>query len=356
MSTIEELKKLQNYNINNAKPLTVRGQYSNNINTNINKVIQSVSLLTTELNNINSSVKESSFNTNARFSMEQWIDEAKDNLISQLFPSIQTLTGDQNPITKKIVLTNNVVTSITQAALNQQDILLNQLEDQVLKIVEKQNVVKVEKDENGNITLVPIIQEQAQKSLGNVTKILKSSITTLDKINTRISNDLPLKNINDFVNNLSLKHVIEFAEKIIAVVTLTLEIRITLRKIKEIAASVSTSATGNVPLSTLIVENSLKYTAEEQRIIKDLSEAQVVISIIKSQIQFYQNIIQDILNKLKEILDLIKLTNISQSSNLLNQDIQILENNINTIIDKNQQTLDTNKEIIENVLRGEYHF
>ena len=53
MSTIEELIKLQQFQLNSVKSLTVRGQYSKNTNININKTIQSISLLTQELNNLN---------------------------------------------------------------------------------------------------------------------------------------------------------------------------------------------------------------------------------------------------------------------------------------------------------------
>jgi hypothetical protein len=337
MSTIEELKKLQNYNINNAKPLTVRGQYSNNINTNINRIVQSVSLLTTELNNINSSVKESSLNGRAIFSMDQWVNNTKTALLSQLFPSIQTLIGNPKPLTKILVLTNTVVTTSIQSALNQQDSLLNQLEDQVLKIVEKQNNVKVEKDKDGNIILVPILNEQAQKSLSNVTKILKSTIVTIDKINTRISNEKPLKTVDDFVNNLSINHVIEFAQKIIAVLTITLQILITIRKTRDLI-----TASTNPTLAVEYTERAAQYTATEQRRIDDLSSAQITISVLKSQITFYQSIIQTIIDKLKEILDLLKVVDTS-----FNKDITELENKLNSIINENQQTLNTNKEIIE---------
>jgi hypothetical protein len=346
MSTIEELKNLQNFNISAAKPLTVRGQYSKNTNVDINKVVQSVSLLTTELNNINSSVQESAFNIGANFSINQWVNDAKNSLLSQLFPSIQTLIGNQNPITKKIVLTNTIVTAAAQSALNQQEILLNQLEDQVLKVVEKQNNVKVEKDKDGNAVLIPILSEQAQKSLDNVTKILTSSIVTIDKINTRIANEKPLKNINDFVNNLSLEHVIEFAEKIIAILTIALQIRVIIRKSQDIAASINSATLGDVASAAVFTANSLTYNASEQKQMQDLAAAQVTISIIKSSIQFYKIQIQSILDKLREILELIKTIQIS--SNIPNPNIQSLEDQLNKIIEDQQQIQDTiTKKLIE---------
>jgi hypothetical protein len=334
MSTIQDLIQLQNFDVNEAKPLTVRGQYSKNTNIDINKTIQSISLLTTDLNNLNSYVQQSSINIGVNFSMQQWVDNTKNTLLSQLFPSIQTLISNQKPLTKILTLTNTTVTAGLQSALNQQDLLINQLEDQVLKILEKQNNVKVEKDEDGNITLVPILTEQSKKALSNVTKILKSTITTIDKINTRISNKAPLETIDDFVNYLSINHIIEFAEKIIAILTILLQISITIRKAKDIAAATNSAALGNVAAAATYTEQSLQYTSTEQRRMDDLSSAQISISVFKSQILFYQNIIQTILDKLKDILELLKLVD---NTSGVNKDITELEDKINKVIQDQQQ-------------------
>ena len=345
MSTIQDLIQLQNFDINEAKPLTVRGQYSKNTNVDINKTIQSVSLLTTDLNNLNSYVKQSSINTGVNFSMDQWVNDTKTALLSQLFPSIQTLISNQKPLTKTLTLTNTVVTAGIQSALNQQDSILNQLEDQVLKIIEKQNNVKVEKDENGNIILIPILTEQSKKALGNVTKILKSTITTTDKINTRISNKKPLKTIDDFVNNLSINHIIEFAEKIIAILEITLQISITIRKAKDVAAAANSLALGNVSAAAVSTEQSLQYTATEQRRMDDLSSAQITISVLKSLILFYQDIIQTIIDRLKEILALIELIQTNNQSQ--NSQLQDITNQLNTLIESQQNIQNTNTNIIQ---------
>jgi len=338
MSTIGDLIKLQNYKVGEIRPLTVRGQYSKNTNVDINKTLQSVSLLTNELNYLDSNVKESALNKNAIFSMKQWVNDTKSALLSQLFPSIQTLISNQKPLTKTLTLTNTVVTAGIQSALNQQDSLLNQLEDQVLKIIERQNNVKVERDENGNITLVPILTEQSQKALNNVTKLLKSTITTLDKINTRISNEKPLKTVDDFVNNLSINYVIEFAEKVIAILTIALQIAITIRKAKDIASAANSAALGNVAAAAVSTEQSLQYTATEQRRMDDLASAQIIISVLKSLIPFFQEIIQTIINKLKEILELLKLVDNTSGNN---KDITELETKLNKVIQDQQQTQDT---------------
>jgi hypothetical protein len=337
MSTIKDLIQLQNYKVNEIRPLTVRGQYSENTNIDINKTLQSISLLTNELNYLDSNVKESALNGRAIFSMNQWVNDTKTALLSQLFPSIQTLIGNQKPLTKTLTLTNTIVTAGIQSALNQQDSLVNQLEDQVLKIVEKQNNVKVEKDENGNITLVPILTEQSKKSLNNVTKLLKSTIVTIDKINTRISNEKPLKTVDDFVNNLSINHVIEFAEKIIAILTITLQIAVTIRKIKDIAAAANSTTLGDIASGIVFGENALQYTATEQRRMEDLASAQISISVFKSQILFYQTIIQSIIDKLKEILELLKLVDNTSGNN---KDITELETKLNKVIQDQQQTQD----------------
>jgi hypothetical protein len=345
MSTIEELIKLQQFQLNPARPLTVRGQYSKNTNTDINKTIQSVSLLTTELNKLNSSVQESALNTGAVFSMKQWVRDTATTLAQQLFPSIQTLIGNQRPITKKILLTNTVITAAIQATLNQQDNILNQLEDQVYKILEKQNNVKVVKDKDGNPVLTPILTENAQKSLDNVIKILSSTTTTLEKINTRISNEKPIKNINDFVNNLSLEQIIEFAEKIIAVVTIALQIKIRIRQVQDLATSIAATAT-NPPLSKDYAQRAVQYTASEQKQMEDLASAQITISVVKAQILFYQEILQTIINKLQDILDLLNSLQVTPQTP--NPQLQQLTNQIQTLIDNQQQTQDTiTKKLIE---------
>jgi hypothetical protein len=216
-------------------------------------------------------------------------------------------------------------------------LLLNKLEDQVLKVVEKQNNVKVEKDKDGNIVLIPIVPEQAQKALDNVTKILNSSIITIDKINTRISNEKPLKNIDDFVNNLSLEHVIEFAEKIIAVVTIALQIKIRIRQAQDLATSIAAAVT-NPPLSLDYAQRAVQYTASEQKQMEDLASAQITISVVRGQIQFYQLIVQNILTKLQDILELIKSVKIS--SNVSTKNIQDIEDKLNKVIQDQQQTQD----------------
>lgn len=339
MSTIEELKKLQNFNINNAKPLTVRGQYSENNKVDINKTIQSISLLTNELNNLNSSIKQSSLNIGNIFSMKEWVNSTSVSILNQITPSIQTLISNQKPISKNIILTNSILTSIIQSNINQQDDVLNQLEDYVFKILDTQNIVKVKKDENGNVVLTSIIDENAKKSLDNVIKILSSTTTIINKINTRISNKKPLKNIDDFVNNLSLEHIIEFAEKIIAVVTLALQIKITIRKIKNQTAAAILTSSGNLPAAEDYIQKSTEYTATEQRFLDDLSTAQSTISIIRSQINFYKDIIQSTIDKLKEILNTIETLN---QNNIPNNEIQNLINSVNNIIIDQQENTSNN--------------
>jgi hypothetical protein len=341
MSTIQELIQLQKFNVNEAKPLTVTGQYSKNTNVNINKVIQSVSLLTSEINKLNSNVQESTFNTGVNFSMNQWVEQTKNALTSQLLPSLQTLIGNQKPLTKTITLTNTVIVTSLQTTLNQQDNLLNQLENQIYKLLEKQNNVKIEKDKDGNVTLVPILSENSQTSLNNINKILSTTTSTLDKINIRISNDLPLRNIDDFVNNLSLKHIIDFTQKIISVLTLTLQIQIKLRQVKDIAASVNSATLGNAAAAASFALQATQISSPEQKQIDDLSAAQSTIGIIKSQILFYQDILQSILIKLQNLLNLI--TSLQPNTPQQTQQTQQIVNNLQSILAKietnNQQTI-----------------
>jgi hypothetical protein len=277
--------------------------------------------------------------------MKQWVSSTATTLAQQLFPSIQTLIGNQKPITRKIVLTNTIITSAIQLALNQQDNILNQLEDQVYKILEKQNNVKVVKDKDGNPVLTPILTENAQKSLDNVIKILSSTTTTLEKINTRISNEKPIKSVNDFVNNLSLEQIIEFAEKIIAVVTIALQIKIRIRQVQDLATSIAATAT-NPPLSKDYAQRAVQYIASEQKQMEDLASAQITISVVRAQILFYQVILQIIIDKLQDILDL--LNSLQVNSQIPKPQIQQITNQIQTLVNDQQQTQDTiTKKLIE---------
>jgi hypothetical protein len=341
MSTIQELIQLQKFNINEAKPLTVTGQYSKNTKVDINKVVQSVSLLTSEINKLNSNVQESTFNTGVNFSMNQWVEQTKNALTPQLLPSLQTLIGNQKPLTKTITLTNTVIVTSLQTTLNQQDNLLSQLENQIYKLLEKQNNVKIEKDKDGNVTLVPILSENSQTSLNNINKILSTTTSTLDKINIRISNDLPLRNIDDFVNNLSLKHIIDFTQKIISVLTLTLQIQIKIRQAKDLAASANSLTLGNAPAAASFALQATQISSHEQKQIDDLSAAQSTIGIIKSQILFYQGILQSILIKLQNLLNLI--TSLQPNTPQQTQQTQQIVNNLQSILTKietnNQQTI-----------------
>lgn len=340
MSTIQELIQLQNFNINEAKPLTVVGQYSKNTKVDINKVIQSVSLLTTEVNKLNSNVQESALNIGANFSMNQWVEQTRNALTPQLLPSLQTLISNQKPLTKTITLTNTVIVTALQTALNQQDSLINQLENQVYKILEKQNNVKIEKDKDGNVTLVPILSENSQTSLNNINKILNTTTSTLDKINTRISNKLPLKNVDDFVNNLSLEHIIDFTQKIISILTLILQIQIKIRQAKDLAASVNSATLGNAAAAAFFASQATQIISPEQKQIDDLSAAQSTLGIIKSQILFYQDILQSILIKLQNLLNLI--TSLQPNTPQQNPQTQQIVNNLQSILTKiennNQQT------------------
>ena len=339
MSTIQELIKLQNFSINEAKPLTVRGQYSENTKVDINKIVQNISLITTDLNDINSNIRKSSLNEKSSFSMDRWVEQTRNALLPQILPSLQTLISNPNPLTKTIILTNTVLSISLQTALNQQESLLNQLENQIYKLLEKQNNVKVEKDQNGNVTLVPILSENSKTSLNNINKILNTTTSTLDKINTRISNDLPLQNINDFVNNLSLRHVIEFTQKIISILTLVLQIQIKIRQAKDLAASANSLTLGNAPAAAIYASQATQITSPEQKQIDDLSAAQSTIGIIKSQILFYQNILQSIIDKLQSLLNLVISAQPTLQQN--NQNQQII-NTLQSMLDK----IESDKQIL----------
>jgi hypothetical protein len=59
------------------------------------------------------------------------------------------------------------------------------------------------------------------------------------------------------------------------------------------------------PAAAIYASQATQITSPEQKQINDLSAAQSTIGIIKSQILFYQNILQSIIDKLQSLLNLV---------------------------------------------------
>jgi methyl-accepting chemotaxis protein len=77
----------------------------------------------------------------------------------------------------------------------------------------------------------------------------------------------------------------------------------------------------------------------------DLSSAQITISALKSLILFYQDIIQTIIDRLKEILNLIELVQTNNQSQ--NSQLQDITNQLNTLIESQQNIQNTNTNITQ---------
>lgn len=346
MSTINELIKLQNYNVIEAKPLTVRGQYSKNTNTDTNKIIQSVSLLTTELNNISSNIKQSSLN-NSSFSLKQWVNNTKNVLINNALPSINSNITNSKPLTNNINLIKESILLSVNISLNQSEVLINKLENQVYLLIDKQKNVKIEKDTNGNITLIPILSSQSQNSINNIKKILTSISTNLTKINNRLSNDKSITSTDDILTNLSLKHVLDFTQSILSVMLLIRQIK-NIRKNTQAAvvvAELSVPASVYTNAGTLLSNIALNSEKDQQQL-QDLEAAFSTVNITNSQIIFYSNLILSLISKINKILELINNINLTQSQiNEPLENLNQIQNNIQQIIDNSPNYNQIEKQI-----------
>jgi len=336
MPTIEELISLQGKQINVAQPLNpVRKQYTQNTNNSKNNLITSIDKLTQQMNNLNSGVKSSSFDLNKAFSLAAWvsqvvIDITKARLAEELGvttstdnQSNQTGTTNSTPLTNKILKTTNAVILNIITLQQQIDSQILSLEDQVNSILKKIKTNTTVKLGDGTIVQVPIVNQQTIVALQNVESIVKSLLNKTNKVTTRLSNDKPITNFDDFVNNLSLKQVVEFSQLVISALLLVKNIQNKIKKAKAVAIQIETT----IPASSYIVTGQavsdlLTKSESEQNQINDLNEAYKQITILKDNIIFFSKINQ---NQQKSLNDIITKANTfinQQQNNTTLQDLK----------------------------------
>jgi hypothetical protein len=336
MATIEDLISLQGKQINIAKPLNpVRKQYTQNTNNTQNTLVASIDKLTQQMNNLNSGVKSSSFDLNKAFSLAAWvsqvvIDITKARLAEELGvttstdnQSNQTGTTNSTPLTNKILKTTNAVILNIITLQQQIDSQILSLEDQVNSILKKIKTNTTVKLGDGTIVQVPIVNQQTIVALQNVESIVKSLLNKTNKVTTRLSNDKPITNFDDFVNNLSLKQVVEFSQLVISALLLVKNIQNKIKKAKAVAIQIETT----IPASSYIVTGQavsdlLTKSESEQNQINDLNEAYKQITILKDNIIFFSKINQ---NQQKSLNDIITKANTfinQQQNNTTLQDLK----------------------------------
>jgi hypothetical protein len=336
MATIEELIALQGKQINVAKPLNpVRKQYTQNSNNSQNTLIESVDKLTQQMNNLNSGVKSSSFDLNKAFSLAAWvsqvvIDITKARLAEELGvttstdnQSNQAGTTNSTPLTSKILKSTNAVILNIITLQQQIDSQILSLEKQVDSILRKINTNTTVKLGDGTIVQIPIANQQTIAALQNVESITKSLLDKTNKVTTRLSNDKPITNFDDFVNNLSLKQVVEFSQLVISALLLVKSIQNKIKKAKAVVIQVETA----VPASNYIttgqaVADLLTKTESFQNQINDLNKAYEQINILKDNIIYFGKINTSQQQSLNNIILKIDTFINQQQNNTVLQDLK----------------------------------
>jgi len=336
MATIEELIALQGKQINVAKPLNpVRKQYTQNTNNSQNTLLESVDKLTQQMNNLNSGVKSSSFDLNKAFSLAAWvsqvvIDITKARLAEELGvttstdnQSNQAGTTNSTPLTSKILKSTNAVILNIITLQQQIDSQILSLEKQVDSILRKINTNTTVKLGDGTIVQVPIANQQTIAALKNVESIVKSLLDKTNKVTTRLSNDKPITNFDDFVNNLSLKQVVEFSQLVISALLLIKNIQ---KKRKEAQALVILAEL-SIPSSVYITTGQalaelLTKSESFQNQINDLNKAYEQIVILKDNITYFGKINQSQQQSLNNIINKVDTFINQQQNNTALQDLK----------------------------------
>jgi len=336
MATIEDLIALQGKEINVAKPLNpVRKQYAQNTNNSKNDLLTSIDKLTQQMNNLNSGVKSSSFDLNKAFSLAAWvsqvvIDITKARLAEELGvttstdnQSNQAGTTNSTPLTNKILKSANAVLLNIITLQQQIDSQILSLDNQVNSVLRKINTNTTVKLGDGTIVQIPIANQQTIVALQNIESIIKSLIDKTNKVTTRLSNDKPITNFDDFVNNLSLKQVVEFAQLVISALILIKNIQKTRKQAQAVIIQVETA----VPASNYIttgqaVADLLTKTESFQNQINDLNKAYEQINILKDNIIYFGKINTSQQQSLNNIILKIDTFINQQQNNTVLQDLK----------------------------------
>jgi len=336
MATIEDLIALQGKEINVAKPLNpVRKQYAQNTNNSKNDLLTSIDKLTQQMNNLNSGVKSSSFDLNKAFSLAAWvsqvvIDITKARLAEELGvttstdnQSNQAGTTNSTPLTNKILKSANAVLLNIITLQQQIDSQILSLDNQVNSVLRKINTNTTVKLGDGTIVQIPIANQQTIVALQNIESIVKSLIDKTNKVTTRLSNDKPITNFDDFVNNLSLKQVVEFAQLVISALILIKNIQKTRKQAQAVIIQVETA----VPASNYIttgqaVADLLTKTESFQNQINDLNKAYEQINILKDNIIYFGKINTSQQQSLNNIILKIDTFINQQQNNTVLQDLK----------------------------------
>ena len=344
MSLIQNLKSLQDFKVNEAQALVIPSTTT----PNLDQTQQSISLLTTELNEFTSNVKQSVDNPNAQFSLSQWVEQTALAVANALKPTITSNITNPKPLSKTIEASKEIVENVVVASIKNAELTNISLEKQVNKIIENQTKTKIERDEDGNIKIVPILSQNSITALNNIKKTLQSTINALEEVSKRLTNTNPIENINDFVNNLSLEHIISFAEKALSLIILLRQFRDIRKKVEATTAGIEQVSPSPVKPTSgkIIVENALTSEKEQQQL-QDLETAYSIIRIIRELIPYFSSTINGVITQLQSIVDLIdSLPLPNEEENNIKQDVENIISQQNQNKDTIENPFDQEREII----------
>jgi hypothetical protein len=240
-----------------------------------------------------------------------------------LVSSNQAGTTNSTPLTSKILKSANAVILNIITLQQQIDSQILSLEDQVDNIIDKINTNTTIKLGDGTIVQIPIANQQTIAALQNIESIVKSLIDKTNKVTTRLSNDKPITNFNDFVNNLSLKQVLEFAQLVISALLLIKNIQ----KKRKIAQAAIIQVELAIPSSTYIVASQalaelLTKSESFQNQINDLNKAYEQTVILKDNIIYFGKINQSQQQSLNNIIVKVDTFINQQQNNTALQDLK----------------------------------
>ena len=260
-------------------------------NANLVKTQQAVSQLTSKLNEIDTFINNSSIaGGDQPFSIVQFAKEFVTKQSQQPTSSTDKTTNTK-PITKKLSsILEKQSSSIAKTFLQSQKII-SVLDKNVNKIL-KQNNVSYVSVENGQIIAQPIQNKEINKAITNIQKVINSYINTVDHYARMVYNTDSINSIKQLKpgQNLSLYHVIKFIDNILAVYLLILDIKIKIRKARDLTTAANAAAQVPVPNITLAAEyteRATQYTAAELNQLEDANSSYELITTVRKKIEFY---------------------------------------------------------------------
>jgi len=309
MSVVSQIKQFQTGSVNiTTVTSTVLNVVPQTSSSKVpNKITDTISQLTSKTNDISSFLNQASINGgNQPFNLVKFAQEFVQKQTTSNEGQTSQVT-DSKPITRKVnQITQKVVSSITNNYIKSNK-LLSVLETNLNKIL-SQNKVNFISVENGQIIAQPIQNQEIETAIQNIQKIINTYVEAVDKYARRVYNTDPIKTTKDLQENLSLNHLIEFIEKVISITLLLLQIKIKIRKARDLVTAANAAAQVPVPnlsLATEYTERATQYTANEQKQLDDLASTQERILAIKNKISFYGKKYEQAKSKLLNLQGLV---------------------------------------------------